>query len=160
MSDARNPDTKADPASMEAGFAFFNEIGIISQLSTTLLARVLPDGLHPSHFAIMNHLVRLGDGKTPVAIARAMQVTKNTMTHSLRVLEGRGFITVTPNPRDARGKLVYLTDAGRDFHTNARAQVMTTFAPLITPEQMAHMAAALPHLTEVRKHLDTNRQEG
>jgi len=94
-------------------FGFFNEVGIINQLSTTMLAKSLPNGVHPSHFFILNHLVRLGDGKPPARIASAMQVTKNTMTHSLKVLQNRGYITVKPDPEDGRGKLVYLTDAGR-----------------------------------------------
>ena len=159
MTDPRTDKTQ-DAPQMDKVFAVFNEIGIIGQLSNALLAQVLPDGVHPSHFAIMNHLVRMGDRKTPVALARAMQVTKNTMTHSLRVLEGKGFVTVTPNPDDARGKLVHLTEAGRVFHETARAQVKARFAPLISAEQFAHLMAALPHLTEIRKHLDTNRQEG
>ena len=45
-------------------FEFFNEIGIISQLSSALFSRTLPDGLHVSHFSILNHMVRLGDGRT------------------------------------------------------------------------------------------------
>ena len=51
---------------MAAVFAFFNEIGIFNQLSTAVMQGVLPKGVHPSHFAIINHLARTGDGKTPV----------------------------------------------------------------------------------------------
>ncbi len=138
-------------------FAFFNEIGIINQLSSTLFAQVLPDGVHPSHFSIVNHLVRLGDGKTPVEIARAMQVTKNTMTHSLKVLEGRGFVSVVPNPDDARGKRVYLTDPGRSFREEAVAAVVARFGPLMGPEQLAAMGRMMDDLRALRKHLDENR---
>ena len=35
-------------------FAFFTEMGIITQLATALLAKSLPDGVHPSHFSIIN----------------------------------------------------------------------------------------------------------
>ncbi|MEL6377886.1 MAG: MarR family transcriptional regulator, partial [Pseudomonadota bacterium] len=100
-------------------FGFFTEIGIINQLSTAILAKSLPEGVHPSHFSILNHLVRMGDGKPPVRIASAMQVTKNTMTHSLKVLQDRGYIMVAPDPADGRGKLVYLTDSGRRFRDQA-----------------------------------------
>ena len=65
--------TKAKDTSAEV-FGFFNEIGIINQLSTTMLAKCLHDGMHPSHFYILNHLVRLGDGKPPVRIASAMRL--------------------------------------------------------------------------------------
>ena len=140
-----------------AAFAFFNEIGIIGQLSTAVFARTLPDGVHPSHFAILNHLVRTGDGKTPIRIARAMQVTKTTMTHSLKVLEDRGFIDVGPNPDDARGKLVRLTDEGRRFRDVAIARVSERMRAILRPEDRARMARCLDDLTEVRRHLDASR---
>ncbi|MEP2261681.1 MAG: MarR family transcriptional regulator, partial [Paracoccaceae bacterium] len=110
--------TDTDDTSKEI-FGFFTEIGIINQLSTALLAQALPDGVHPSHFAILNHLTLRGDGKAPVKIASAMQVTKNTMTHSLKVLEERGYIDVKPDPKDGRAKLVYLTSKGQQFREGA-----------------------------------------
>ena len=139
-------------------FGFFNEIGIISQLSNALLAACLPDGVHPSHFAILNHLARMGDGKPPIRIASAMQVTKNTMTHSLKVLEGRGFIDVRPDPNDGRGKLVYLTEAGQAFRGEAIQAVSARFRDIIGPEQLEQMRRTLPDLAALRAHLDSNRQ--
>lgn len=140
------------------GFAFFNEVGILSQLSNALLAQCLPDGVHPSHFAILNHLTRMGDGKTPVRIAGAMQVTRNTMTHSLKVLEARGFVAVRPNPADGRGKLVFLTPEGRSFRDRAIADVMTRFADLFGPDQLAAMARTIDDLRSLRAFLDENRR--
>ena len=148
--------TKLDAADA-AVFGFFNEIGIIGQLSPALLAKTLPDGVHPSHFSIINHLARMGDGKTPIRIAGAMQVTKNTMTHSLRVLEERGFVRVGPNPEDARGKLVYLTDAGRAFREEAMARVTETFTTIMRPEDRERMMRVMEDLVAIRKHLDDNR---
>ena len=139
-------------------FAFFNEIGIINQLATALFSKSLPDGVHPSHFSILNHLVRLGDGKTPIRIAEAMQVTKMTMTHSLKVLTERGFITVTPNPDDARGKLVFLTEEGRSFRDRAIAKVVAEFGDILTEDQVVTMSDLQPGLVALRKHLDANRR--
>ncbi len=138
-------------------FGFFTEIGIINQLSTAMLAKSLPDGVHPSHFSILNHLVRMGDGKPPVRIASAMQVTKNTMTHSLKVLKDRGYITVEPDPKDGRGKLVYLTDAGRVFRENAILNVSQVFGHFIGPNQLDIMRRIGGDLQEMRRHLDENR---
>ncbi len=136
---------------------FFTEIGIINQLSTAILAKSLPDGVHPSHFAILNHLSRMGDGKSPLRIASAMQVTKNTMTHSLRVLTDRGYITVAPNPEDGRGKLVYLTDAGREFRDQALRRVSDALDHVVGPDQLAIMRRIGDDLADMRKHLDENR---
>ena len=138
-------------------FGFFTEIGIINQLATALLAKNLPDGIHPSHFSILNHLVRMGDGKPPVRIASAMQVTKNTMTHSLQVLQDRGYITVKPDPEDGRGKLVYLTDAGRDFRGQAIARVIDVLGHVVGADQLAIMRRTRADLEDLRKHLDQNR---
>ena len=139
-------------------FGFFNEIGIINQLSTALFAKCLPDGVHPSHFSILNHLVRTGDGKTPVRIASAMQVTKNTMTHSLKVLSDRGFVSVKPNPEDARGKLVFLTEAGRAFRDASISNVVEMFGDILTEEQQVIMDRIADDLVTLRKHLDANRR--
>ena len=70
-------------ADIGALFQVLNEVGIIHQLIQTEMNRRLPDGLHASHFGVLNHLVRLGDGRTPVSIASAFQVTKATMTNTL-----------------------------------------------------------------------------
>ncbi len=140
-----------------AVFSFFTEVGIINQLSTALFAKSLPDGVHPSHFSILNHLVRTGDGKSLLKIAGAMQVTKNTMTHSVRVLEGRGFIEVRPDPDDGRGKLVYLTDAGRAFRETAIQNVVKRFESILTPEHHQLMQRVIGDLEVLRRHLDDNR---
>ena len=51
-------------------FSFFNEIGIITQLAQTLFESVLPYGLNMPQFTVLNHLARLGDGRSPAEMAR------------------------------------------------------------------------------------------
>jgi DNA-binding MarR family transcriptional regulator len=138
-------------------FGFFTEIGIINQLSTAMFAKSLPDGVHPSHFSILNHLARMGDGKTPMRIASAMQVTKNTMTHSLKVLQDRGYIDVQPDPEDGRGKRVYLTETGRAFREEAIALVTEQFNHVIGVDQREIIRRIRSDLEQMRKHLDDNR---
>ena len=72
-------------------FEVFNEIGIIEQLSRAVLEARLPDGLIAPHFTVLNHLVRVKDGQTPVHMARAFQVPKTSMTHTLWIAE-RSFV--------------------------------------------------------------------
>lgn len=146
-----------DNGSADEVFGFFTEIGIINQLSTAMFARSLPDGVHPSHFSILNHLARMGDGKTPMRIASAMQVTKNTMTHSLKVLQDRGYIDVQPDPEDGRGKRVFLTEKGRAFREEAIALVTEQFNHVIGVDQREIMRRIRGDLEQMRKHLDDNR---
>lgn len=138
-------------------FMLFNEIGIIEQLSRTMFEARLPPGFVLSQFAVLNHLVRVGDGRTPVAIARAFQVPKTSMTHSLSVLEHAGLIEVRKNPKDGRSKLIHITDAGRKFRQDAiesLAPDLTRVAAALPPERVALL---LPDLEALRKFLDSDR---
>ena len=93
-------------------FALFNEIGIIQQLSRAVMEAELPEGLMQSHFGVLNHLIRVKDGQTPLKLANAFQVPKTTMTHTLMGLEKHGLIEMRPNPKDGRSKCVWITEAG------------------------------------------------
>ena len=79
-------------------FSFFNEIGIIAQLSRAAMEVRLPNGLTLPHFSVVNHLTRVRDGQTPLALAKAFQVPKTTMTHTLAGLLKHGFVDMRPNP--------------------------------------------------------------
>lgn len=148
-----------DTASRQALFELFNEIGIIDQLANNIFNRCMPLGLSVAHFSVINHLTRLGDGRTPVSIARAFQVTKPTMTSTLSRLEGLGFVRIDPNPRDGRSKLVYLTDAGRRFRIDALTALGPDLANLARDLDLEAITGLLPQLRELRRYLDTNRPE-
>ena len=138
-------------------YAFFREVSIIDQLCNTLIARIMPDGVHPSHFAIILHLSRSGDEKTPQSLTETMQVTKATMSHSLKVLEQRGFIKIRPCEIDARSKLVYLAPAGRTFFDEAMKVSARTFRHFLRDEHRQSMLNALPELISIRQLLEENR---
>jgi len=138
-------------------FQMFNEIGIIAQLSSNRLERVLPDGMSVAQFTLLNHLVRLGGSWAPSRLARAFQVTKGAMTNTLQRLEGQGLIRIATDPDDARGKLVEITEAGRRMRercVRATGEVMADIVRLIPVDDVR---AALPLLEHLRKTLDENR---
>ena len=141
-------------------FVFFNEIGIIEQLSRGLLEAKLPTGFLISHFGVLNHLIRVKDGQTPLALARAFQLPKTTMTHTLSVLERHALIEIRPNPRDKRSKCVFITAAGRSF----REQAINNIAPdlkLVSDRFPAEkMSKIVPYLADVRQFLDAYRDAG
>jgi DNA-binding MarR family transcriptional regulator len=144
-------------AALAAFFVLFNEIGILAQLSAAMFEARMPAGYLTSQFALLNHLIRVRDGRTPLELARAFQVPKTTMTHTIALLEKRGHIAVRPNPEDGRSKQVWLTDAGRAFREQAlraMAPDMMELAKAFAPERAA---ALLPDLTELRKLLDARR---
>lgn len=139
-------------------FQFFNEVGIIEQLSRTMFQERLPEGLTVPHFAVVNHLVRVADGRTPMQLATAFQVPKTTMTHTLAGLAGRGLVELRPNPRDGRSKRAWLTDAGRRFREGAVAALgpdLEEVARHALPPEEAR--AILPALVRLREWLDARR---
>jgi len=136
-------------------FRIFNEIGIITQLGTAVLARRLPDGLHPSQFNLLGNLARLGDGKTPADLARAFQVPKPSMTNTLMQLEKRGLITMHIHPDDMRKKQIFLTDAGRTLYLEVIAEMQEPISQLAA--DIDGLEEILPILQQLRQKMDNNR---
>ena len=146
-----------DSKTLALYFSLFNEIGIIEQLSRALFEARLPEGFLVSHFSVLNHLIRVQDGRTPLELARAFQVPKTTMTHTLSVLERHRLVALRPNPADGRSKCVWLTERGRTFRDNAIAAMapdIADFAKTCPPERIADL---VPRLTEIREILDAAR---
>ena len=138
-------------------FAFFNEIGIIEQLSRTQLEAHLPAGLIAPHFGVLNHFVRLGDGRTPLQIANAFQVPKTSMSHTLAVLQKRGLIEMSPNPDDARSKVISITDEGRKVREATITSLIPDFQKVLGHMDPNNFKSALPFLMELRETLDKAR---
>lgn len=151
------PDNTSKTIDPRIMFELFNEIAIIAQLSRALFEARLPDGLLVPHFSVVSHLVRLGDGKTPLELARAFQVPKNTMTHTLSGLEKAGFITTDPNPEDKRSKLVRLTTSGRQFRDDAAMLLSPEISRMMQEIAVSDVERSLPFLRELRVYLDNNR---
>ena len=148
-----------DKQTLPLYFELFTEIGIIQQLSRALLEARLPQGFLQSHFSVLNHLIRVQDGRTPLEIARAFQVPKTTMTHTLSGLEKHGLIEMRPNPKDGRSKCVWLTDQGREFRQESIEKLglaMTDLAEHFDPDKISQI---LPTLKELRIYLDENRDK-
>jgi DNA-binding MarR family transcriptional regulator len=138
-------------------FRLFNEIGIIEQLARARFEARLPRGITVPHFSVLNHLIRVQDGRTPLELARAFQVPKTTVSHWLVGLEARGFVSLKPNPEDRRSKQVWLTEDGRAFRDKAIAAIGPDLALLkdvVDPDEVADLVARLERL---RIWLDANR---
>ena len=146
-----------DSETRNAFFRFFNEIGIIAQLSRTALETRLPKGLTLPHFSVVNHLIRVKDGQTPLALARAFQVPKTTMTHTLSGLLEHGFVEMRPNPDDGRSKTVWLTQTGRQFREDAIKSIDPDIDALSQNVPKEKIEALVPALTEIRTCLDKAR---
>jgi len=138
-------------------FRLFTEIGILAQLSRTLLEARLPAGMTAPQFTVLNHLSRVADGRTPLELARAFQVPKTSMTHTLAGLERGGFVALRPNPEDGRSKQVWLTEAGRHLRAGTITALEGDMARIAADFPPGRAAAILPELEALRRQLDAAR---
>jgi DNA-binding MarR family transcriptional regulator len=147
------PEKPDDPAL----FSLFNEIGIISQLATTMFERVMPHDLTVAQFSVLNHLSRREDHQAPAKMANAFQVSKGTMTSTIGRLEIKGFVDVTPNPKDGRGKFVGITETGLAARNDAVAALGPDLAWLSNQTASHDISGLTQHLATIRKLLDARR---
>ncbi len=119
----------------------------------------LPSGLSGSHFFVLNHLIRVQDGRTPLDLARAFQVPKTTMTHTLSGLEARRLVDMRPNPKDGRSKCAWLTKKGRSFRDEAIASLEPDLVKFLARFPKRHIETLVSHLAEIRETMDANRNE-
>jgi DNA-binding MarR family transcriptional regulator len=148
---------KRDEA-LRISFQAMSEIAIIGHLADTALAKALPPELSVAGFGVLNHFVRLNiEGQSPARLARAFQVTKGAMTYTLQKLEELGYVTVEPDPADARAKIVRITKRGRRARDAAAARVNPGMLALLEAIGGEEFARALPFLIKVREVLDAAR---
>ncbi len=138
-------------------FEVFKEIGIIEQLSRAQLEARLPDGLIAPHFAVLNHLINRGDGAVPIDMARAFQVPKTSMTHTLKGLAAKGYVELRDNPKDGRSKTVWLTDKGRRLRAETIEKLAPAFGAMVQELDVGQIVGMLPTLVALREFMDAAR---
>lgn len=105
-------------------------------------------GLTPTQLAALSTVersgpLRLGD------LAAAEGIAPSTLTRLVTVLEEEGFVTRRPDPSDARASTIAITEVGHQTMERLRDEGTALLAQnlqLLTPEQRAALAAALPSL--------------
>lgn len=148
---------KKATADLDTAFEFFNEIGIIAQLSSNRMQRGLPFGLTQSQFSVLNWFVRVDDEATPGRLAKAFQVTAGAMTNTLGKLVEKGFVSVEPDPASGRSKIVTMTAAGRRARNQAIAALEGDLAEFLKAFPASRLRKSLPLLREARAWLDEAR---
>jgi DNA-binding MarR family transcriptional regulator len=147
--------TKTDPIA----FRVMNEIGIIDQLGKTLFERAMPDGLTMAQFIVLNRFVRLGIHSTPVELAQALQLTKATISSTLKRLEVKGFINSTPNIDDARSKRINITESGYFARNQAINLIADDLRDIGSALGTSDMESVLTILVKLRTFLDKRRNK-
>ena len=138
-------------ADASALFVYFNEIGIIAQLSSAQFQRNLPDGLSHSQFSVLNRFSRVDSQASPGRLATAFQVTAGAMTNTLKKLESKGLVKIEPDELSGRKKKVTVTLKGEELHKQAiaaSAPMFHEFAERFPAEDIAEQIAELRKMRE------------
>ena len=138
-------------------FLFFNEIGIISQLTSALFERVLPDGLTSSQFGVLNWFARVDTEATPGRLATAFQVTGGAMTNTLKKLHTKGLVKIEPDATSGRKKRVTITARGSALREKAIASASPMFQEFAEEFSVGKIAKQLGELQIIRQYLDEYR---
>lgn len=136
-------------------FTVLTEIRVIEQLVENRLARVLPDGLPLSQFAVLNHFSHLGGEKSPAQLARVFHLTKGAMTNTIKRLEAVGYVRVRDDAQDGRRKLVSLTERGKIARDEAIAALAPVFNEITQGVGGDRLRSALPALRDLRLFLSS-----
>lgn len=137
--------------------AFFRNIAIIEQLSRTRMERALPEGMLVSHFGVLSHMCRSNRKETPAELADIFQVARPSMTNTLQKLVAKGYIQIEPDPKDGRGKLVQITEKGRQAFNQAIQTIAPLYQDTIESLGIDVFKELLPGLDKVRSYMDDNR---
>jgi len=138
-------------------FSYFNEIGIIAQLSTAQFEKTLPEGLNTSQFSVLNWFSRVDSEATPGRLAIAFQVTAGAMTNTLKKLESKGLVKIEPDEFSGRKKKVTITAEGERTRTLAIAAAAPLFAEFAQNFSQENIESQLEELKKVRAYLDQRR---
>jgi DNA-binding MarR family transcriptional regulator len=105
-------------------------------------------GLGEGEFDVLAALRRAGEPfeRAPGELATFTMVTTGAMTKRIDRLERDGLVTRRPSTSDGRGRVVALTNAGRELIDQAFTEHMRNERRLLdhlTPEQAAHLESLL-----------------
>lgn len=148
---------QADNPNLALYFSLFSEIAIIDQLSTSAIDNLMPKGLMHTHFGVLNHLIRMGDGSTPLQITTSFQVAKTTMTHTLSGLKTHKLVNIKPNPNDGRSKQVWLTQKGKDLRLSTIQKAAPLLIKSVSKLSNQDVETLVESLSKIRQILDENR---
>lgn len=120
------PVSNAGTPTDSAAFKAMVEIEMIAKQAIRLFERQLPDGLTHAQFGVLNRLARLQAKETITEIAKAFEVSQPTMSSTVGRLLEKGYVETQSDARDARRKIVMLTETG----AKKREAIIATLQPL------------------------------
>jgi DNA-binding MarR family transcriptional regulator len=130
------------------------DVWLVTHLTTSLLDDALRDlAITADEFGLYSLLYELGP-TTPTQIARWTGMAPTTVSGMVRRLTARGHVAPMPNPRDARSRLLGLTDDGTRI-TSEGGRRLAALMPTLLDALGPHTAAAHIGLRRLDRALRT-----
>jgi len=115
-----------------AGLRAIEPLNSVARLVNRALTEALrPFGLSFAQFMMIDLIERSGY-QYPSSLARKLDIETSTMASTLKRAERDGFIVRSPDPNDARGVVVTITDHSRDILPKARDAVLAVEQRCVT----------------------------
>ncbi len=123
----------------------------LSQIYDSALAA---HGLRSTQRAILAHLARAG-APTMSELAAALVLDRTALNHNLKPLERDGYLRITVDENDARGRRIELTDRGREILHESRLDwqaAQDRFERTFGKAQAAALRSALETIAAMEPH--------
>ena len=140
-----------------ADVALFAELSAIDRLAAIHIERLLPGQLSSAHFGVLGR-VATEPGLSPGQLAKALALSRPTMTHALTRLDAAGLIAIAADTDDRRRKRVSITKAGEAAYAKGAAALTPMLQALRTSFPADDFAQVLPFLNRLRAWLQAGAQ--
>lgn len=146
------------PNALPPVLSLFAAVSAAHHAAQRLVEARLPKGLTAPQFAVLERMIRLGEGQTPISIANAFGWPKTSMSHTLAVMEARGLVRLEPNPRDGRSKCLWFTPKGRSLAMLGVTSVEEDLSRIASLAPIEAVTTLAEDLTSLAARLDDQRR--
>ncbi|MFI9006134.1 MarR family winged helix-turn-helix transcriptional regulator [Actinosynnema sp. NPDC053489] len=113
-------------------------------------------GLSRAEYDVLGTLVTTGDERLkPSELSSRLLLTTGGLSNVLRSLERRGYVALTPDPADGRGRRVSLTAEGTTAARRVVGEVVAAQHELLSGVDAARIGSVTEDLRAVLRLLDT-----
>lgn len=162
-----NPKNEPLSAKLElANRLFFRLYQCANMLHKTGSRAVEAEGLTTQQWAVLGALSRekAQDGLSIGDLAKYLMVSRQNLSGLISRMERDGHVTVAPDGRDRRSRLVTMTESGRHvWHVLARPKILTYYEEILgdfSVNDVTHTLHYLLKILENMQRLDTDWVSG
>lgn len=152
-----NPSTNNDAARIElANRMFFRLYQCTNMLHKTGTKAVEQEGLTTQQWAVLGALSRpkVEGGMSVGDLARYLLVSRQNLSGLISRMERDGHVTIAPDDRDRRARLIRMTDSGRHvWNVLAQPKINAYYEQALADFSIADIAHSLHYLLKLLENM-------